>query len=142
MAQPCRPWRSFQIRQGSQGSKLCSILEVSERYLRHCSLADVDEAVMGGSALQALEKLLGSSKGCQDSKLCNIIQVSERCLRLYSLGAIDKERTGGSACQVLEKLPDRARAARVPSFIAFCKYLKDVSDCTVLQLLTRKGQVV
>ena len=34
-------------------TRLCSILEVSERYLRLCSLTAVDKAAMGGSALQA-----------------------------------------------------------------------------------------
>ena len=58
---------------GCQGSKLCSILQVSEGCIRLCSLAAVDRTGTGGSALQALEKLPGSGKGCQGSKLCNIL---------------------------------------------------------------------
>ena len=39
--------------------------------------------------------------------------------------------------QALEYFKDQARAARVLSFAASYKYLKDISDFVVLQLLTR-----
>ena len=39
--------------------------------------------------------------------------------------------------QALENFKDQARAARVPSFAASYKCLKDTSDFVVLQLLTR-----
>ena len=67
---------------GCQGSKLCSILQVSERYVRLCNLAAVNRA---GTALQTLEKFPGSSKDCQGYKLCSILEVFEKRLRLCSL---------------------------------------------------------
>ena len=87
--------------------------------------------------MQASEKLPRSSKDCQCSKLCSILQISERCLRLCSLAAVDREGTGSLALQALEHFKDQARASRVLSFAATYKYLKDISDFVVLQLLTR-----
>ena len=58
--QPWYPWGGLP---GSgkvfQGFKLCSILQVSEGYIRLCSLTTVDREGTGGSALQILEKLPG-----------------------------------------------------------------------------------
>ena len=54
---------------------------------------------------------------------------------------VDKAETDGSDLQALEKLQDQARASSVPSFAEYYKCLKYVSNCEVLQLSTRKGQV-
>ena len=67
---------------GCQSSRFCSILQVSERYVRLCNLAAVNRA---WTALQTLEKFPGLSKNFQGSKLCSILKVFERCLRLCSL---------------------------------------------------------
>ena len=115
---------------GCQGSKLCSILQVSERYVRLCSLAAVNRAGTGGPALQTLEKFPGSNKDCQGSRLCSILEVFERCLRLCSLMLLTRQ---GQACMPWRSFQDQARATKVPSFAVSYNYLKNISDCAVLQ---------
>ena len=87
---------------------------------------DIFRVGAGGSALQALENLLGLGKGCQGSKIWSILQVSERCLRLCSLAAVDRAGAVAQPCKPWRSFQDQARAVRVPSFEAFCKCLKDV----------------